>query len=84
MTIRTVPWRRRVPTLLIATLLQALFAVAFLRGLALAGHALLAKPLLVSILTPPPIPAMLPPRLPVPNLLQTPAIPHLIPPVVVF
>ncbi|HTT06055.1 MAG TPA: energy transducer TonB [Steroidobacteraceae bacterium] len=84
MTIRTLPWRRRVPTLLIATLLQALFVVAFLRGLSLAGHALPARPLLVSIITAPPVRAPLPPKLPVPNLAQAPAIPPLIAPVVVL
>jgi periplasmic protein TonB len=82
--VHTVPWRRRVPTLLLATLLHALIILVFLRGLTLSGHALLETPMLVSIVTPPPSSAPLPPRLPAPKLPQAPPIPPLIAPAVQF
>lgn len=84
MMIRSVRWRQRVPTLLLAALLHALIVVMFLRGLTLAGHALLERPLLASIVTPPPAPALLPPKLRLPKLPEAPPIPALIPPVVLL
>src|SRR6185312_4881254 len=83
MTIRTTPWRRRVPTLLVVAALHAVFIVVFLRGLTIAGHALIQTPLLANILTPPPS-APPPPALPAPKLPQAPPIPQLIAPVVLL
>lgn len=81
MTIRTVPWRRRVPALLVATLLHVVIVTVFLRGLAVAGHALLEAPMLVNIVNPPPPSAPPPPALQAAKLPQAPPIPHLIAPV---
>jgi protein TonB len=80
MMIRGVPWRRRVPTLLIAAILHALIIVMFLRGLALAGHARRETPMLVSVVTPASTAAPLAPKLPAVKLQQSPPIPPLVPP----
>ncbi|HEX4051969.1 MAG TPA: energy transducer TonB [Steroidobacteraceae bacterium] len=83
MTIRTLPWRRRLPMLLLATVLHALIILVFLHGLTLAGHASIELPLLVSVVTPPPRPVPPPPALHAPKLPEAP-IPVLIPPSVVL
>ena len=84
MTIRAIPWRRRLPPLLLATLLHALIIVVFLRGLTLAGHALREVPMLVSIVTPPSAAAPLPPKLPTVRLQPSPPIPPLVAPVMLL
>lgn len=77
-----IPWQRRAPTLLMATLLHLVIIAVFLRGLTTAGHALLETPMLVNLITPPPSPAPLPPALHAPKLPPAPPIPPLIAPVV--
>jgi len=84
MMIRSVPWRRRVPTLVLAALLHALIIVVFLRGLTLAGHALREVPMLASIVTPPSAAAPLPPKLPTVRLQPSPPIPPLVAPVMLL